>query len=285
MKLIIVSGLSGSGKSVALNVLEDMDYYCADNLPVTLLPEFAKQITSASEQYHGHAAVGIDARNISGEIEKIGAILQELKDSGIESEILYLEAEDDALLKRFSETRRKHPLSGKDTPLAEAIKKERKLLAPLASHADLRIDTTMSNVHQLRDMIRERITGKASRNISILFQSFAFKNGLPRDADFVFDARCLPNPHWIPELRPLTGLDKPVADYLADQAIVSAMFEEIRDYIDRWIPFFEAENRSYITVAIGCTGGHHRSVYLVNNLAQHFSSVRDNVQSRHRELQ
>jgi len=283
MKLVIVSGLSGSGKSIALHVLEDLGYYCIDNLPVGMLPGLAEQL----RQRPGHAdpvAVGIDARNLIDDLQRFPGILARLRQAGVDAEVLFLEAEDATLLKRFSETRRRHPLSSSDTPLAEAIVQERRLLEPVAGEARLHIDTTQTNVHQLRDLIRQRVAGTAEGHLSLLFESFGFKHGVPVDADFVFDVRCIPNPHWVPELRSLTGRDQPVVDYLEAHPEARQMYENIRDFLDTWIPRFEADNRSYMTVAVGCTGGQHRSVYMVERLSAHFRQQRSGVLSRHREL-
>lgn len=284
MKLIIVSGLSGSGKSVALHVLEDLKYYCIDNLPIGMLPSLADEIVRSNQNTNQWFAVGIDARNLSGELVSFPDALQALTDAGIESEIFFLEADDVTLLKRFSETRRKHPLSDDEVPLNEAILQERHLLEPVSSRADLRIDTSMTNIHQLRDIIRNRVQSSSKTQLSIQFQSFGYKHGIPVDADFVFDIRCIPNPHWVNELRQLTGKDKAVADYLERHEDVHTMYEDIWQFIDKWIGCFEADNRSYMTVAVGCTGGHHRSVYMVERLANHFREKRNGILIRHREL-
>ncbi|WP_455223299.1 RNase adapter RapZ [Kaarinaea lacus] len=284
MKLVVISGVSGSGKSNALHVMEDLDYYCIDNLPVGLLPAFAEQ-AQASNETITHAAIGIDARNLPNELHRFSYILGQLKNKGVVVEIIFLDAEDNILLKRFSETRRKHPLTEDEIPLIEAIQKERELLEPIASRADLYIDTSRTNIYQLRDLIKERITGSTSQNLSLLFESFGFKYGAPTDADFVFDARCLPNPHWEPELRPYTGLDQPVIDYLKQHSVVDEMFEDIKNFILTWMPRFEAENRSYLTVAIGCTGGQHRSVYLAHQLAKTLKQTHPNTHIRHRDME
>jgi len=284
MKLIIVSGLSGSGKSVALHVLEDLKYYCIDNLPIGMLPSLADEIVRSNQNTKQWFAVGIDARNLAGELVSFPDALQALKDAGIESEIFFLEADDVTLLKRFSETRRKHPLSDDEVPLNEAILQERHLLEPVSSRADLRIDTSMTNIHQLRDIIRNRVQSSSNTQLSIQFQSFGYKHGIPVDADFVFDIRCIPNPHWVNELRQLTGKDKAVADYLERHEDVHTMYEDIWQFIEKWIGCFEADNRSYMTVAVGCTGGHHRSVYMVERLANHFRQKRNGILIRHREL-
>lgn len=283
-RLIIVSGLSGSGKTVALHTLEDSGCYCIDNLPVTMLSAFGKHVTGLEPATVNHYAVGVDARNRMTDLEAFAGILAELETvTGTRPEILFLTADDDTLIKRFSETRRRHPLSTGDIPLADAIDRERRLLVPIQSRADLVIDTTATTLHQLRELVRERLIGH-SRDLSLLFQSFGFKHGVPSDADFVFDVRVLPNPHWEPHLRPLTGLDPAVGEYLSSHAEVETMFADIRDYLERWIPAFKRENRSYLTVAIGCTGGQHRSVYLSNRLANHFRDDTQDVSVRHREL-
>jgi len=281
MKLVIVSGLSGSGKSIALQVLEDLEYYCIDNLPINMLDALTNEITSAKHEY---VAIGIDARNVVSELDRFPEQIKHLEKNNIDCEIFFLEASDIALIKRFSETRRKHPLSDQETPLNEAIIQERYLLEPISSKADLRFDTSSTNIHQLRDLIKARVKKADDQSISIMFESFGFKHGVPINADFVFDIRCLPNPHWEAKLRPLTGLDKAVINYLDEFDEVKEMFNDIMDFMGKWIPRFEADNRSYITIAIGCTGGQHRSVYLVNKLAKSARNKHNNVLSRHREI-
>lgn len=285
MKLLVVSGLSGSGKSVALNTLEDLGYYCIDNLPLALVGELAWQLREDDSETEQRYAVGIDARNSPENLARFPELLEQLEDDGIEAEIIFLKADVDTLIKRFSETRRKHPLTGRSgVPLAEAIQKELALLAPVLEHADLVIDTTSTTLHDLRAIISNRLDRRDKRGLSILFQSFGFKHGLPKDADFVFDVRCLPNPHWEPSLRPLTGRDEPVAAYLSGFKDVTVMINYIRDFFVRWIPEMDKSNRSYLTIAIGCTGGQHRSVYIAEQLAAHFQAYLDNVVVRHREL-
>ena len=281
MKLVIVSGLSGSGKSIALQVLEDLEYYCIDNLPINMLSALSKEIILVKHEF---VAIGIDARNFSEELEAFPEQIKQLKNNNISCEIFFLEANNHVLIKRFSETRRKHPLSDKTTPLKEAIKQERLLLEPISSLADLRIDSSATNVHQLRDLIKARVKKADNQSISIMFESFGFKHGVPINADFVFDIRCLPNPHWVPELRALTGLDDAVVRYLDEHEDVADMLNDIMTFTAKWIPHFESDNRSYITIAIGCTGGQHRSVYLVNKLAILTKNKHNNVLSRHREI-
>jgi UPF0042 nucleotide-binding protein len=283
-KLIIVSGLSGSGKSITLDTLEDFGYYCIDNLPVELIEAFINQLAKPDHNLYDKAAISIDPRNQNINQAQLANISKQAKELGIACESLYLQADSETLLKRFSETRRKHPLTGIDHPLAEAMRLEKSILEPLASRADLVIDTTSTNVHQLRELIRERVGHKSKSGLSLFFQSFGFKHGAPLDADFVFDVRCLPNPHWEPSLRSFTGRDQPVAEFLANNPYVHPYLDDITGFLHRWIPLFEAENRSYLTVAIGCTGGQHRSVYLVEQLSKQFKQTRSNILVRHREL-
>lgn len=285
MRLLVISGLSGSGKSIALQVLEDQDYYCVDNLPLGLLPPFVKQlIGTAAQRNIANVAVGIDARNLAADLGRFGEILGDIRRLGIGCEVIFLTAVDSVLIKRFSETRRKHPLTRPGVALVEAIAEERALLAPIASSADLHIDTSNINVHQLRGLIRERVVQRRLPSLSMLFVSFGYKHGVPADADFVFDIRCLPNPHWDPHLRLRKGNDPEVVEFLEQQSGVMRMYEDIRGFLERWIPVFEEEDRNYMCVAIGCTGGQHRSVYLAEALARHFRQSRDNVLIRHREL-
>jgi UPF0042 nucleotide-binding protein len=287
MKLIIISGLSGSGKSVALHTLEDEEYYCVDNLPPALLPAFVKEIHRNPNSYQ-KAAVGIDARTNNVDIQSLPQFLRELRNSNadINEELVFLDADIDELIKRFSETRRRHPLSTKGLPLVEAINLERNLLSAVKEQADLVIDTTAMNVHDLRKLIITRVRPEATTTaLSVLFQSFGFKHGVPGDSDFVFDARCLPNPHWVPELRPLTGRDTEVISFLRQQPMAEKMLQSIIGLLETWLPCFEEEKRRYITVSIGCNGGQHRSVYLSEQLKNHFANKLERVSVRHRELQ
>lgn len=284
MRLVIVTGLSGSGKSIALNALEDEGYYCIDNMPVFLLVAFAVNLIDNPDERFQLTAIGIDARSDHSGFQEIPDLVQRLRKSDIECEIISLDAQDDILIKRFSETRRKHPLTDDNTSLAEAIKQEREILKPLMLSSDLSIDTSSSNVHQLRKTIRSRVAGTKEKHLSLQIESFGFKHGVPRDADFVFDVRCLPNPHWQPDLRPLTGKDQPVAEFLASQSDTQRMFADISTFIENWIPSFQADGRSYLTVAIGCTGGQHRSVYLTERLCDYFESKNITTIRSHREL-
>ena len=281
MKLVIISGRSGSGKSTALNLLEDEGYYCIDNLPVTLIPKLVEYLQGSPSQEHDLVALCIDARNMTKDLANLDILLNQ---THTQFDIVYLDADDDKLIKRFSETRRRHPLSNKYTALAEAINSEKKILEPIADRATLTIDTSEMSLHELRSTIKSRLVEKHGSGISILFQSFAFKRGIPVDADFVYDIRILPNPHWDQGLRAMTGLDKEVVTFLESHEEVTEMFTDIRDFLQKWLPDFELNNRSYITVAIGCTGGQHRSVFMAEKLAGHFSSLYHNVQVRHREI-
>jgi UPF0042 nucleotide-binding protein len=282
--MIIVSGLSGSGKSIALETLEDLHFYCVDNLPVKLLKPFAQEILAREDRLFRNTAVGIDARNFLDELQHFPSILADLRASGLAVEILYLQAADEILLKRYSETRRKHPLSVEGIPLLDAIRQERRLLEQIATHADLNIDTSHTNIHELRELVRSRLYDTPQGSVSILFESFGFKNGIPGDADFVFDVRCLPNPHWEPQLRHLTGRDDAVIEFLKQQSEVNDMIQDLRTFLEHWISCFETGSRSYLTIAIGCTGGQHRSVFIAEALTRHFKKIRRNVTIRHREL-
>lgn len=284
MKLIIVTGLSGSGKSTALHVLEDLGYYCVDNLPASLLPALAKEMVEQAELNYQQVAVGIDARNPPADLEQFVRIRHDLRESGILVEIFFFDADTPTLLQRFSETRRKHPLTSRGLLLPEAIAKERQLLEPLRASAQLCFDTTHTHQHQLRDLIVDRVGRRMGDVLSILFISFGYKHGIPADADYVFDLRCLPNPHWEPHLRPLTGHDRAVVNFLEKSPLVEVMYQVLESFIASWIPHFEADNRSYLTIALGCTGGQHRSVYVTERLGRHFRAQRPNVQIRHREL-
>ena len=284
MKLFIISGISGAGKSIVLHALEDLGFYCTDNLPVAMLPGFASEMVRGMSQRHHSAAVGIDVRNLSNDLSDFSATLDQLKDAGIDCQVVFLDADDATLIKRFSETRRRHPLTSDDTPLEEAIHQERLILEPIASQSHKVIDTSQTNIHQLRDLVKAQLGKGVSENIAILFQSFGFKHGIPVEADFVFDVRCLPNPHWNEKLRELSGRDPEVANFLGNEASVEKMFADISYFLQRWIPEFEGDNRNYLTIAIGCTGGQHRSVYFVERLAMHFTNQKFSTLTRHREL-
>lgn len=282
MKLVIISGRSGSGKSTALNVLEDLGYYCIDNLPVGLLPTLIEQ------QLHNEVdvdmAVSIDARNIPTDLANFSDIINNLDTSLFQLEIIYLDADPDTLLTRFSATRRKHPLTGPDVPLMEAINQEGGVLLHIADMADLTVDTTHLSMHQLRSMIKNRVVQKRGNEMSLLFESFGFKHGIPKNSDLVFDVRCLPNPYWDPQLRKYSGQDLPVINFLEAEQNVQDMFQHIDDFLKRWLPEFQDNNRTYMTVSIGCTGGQHRSVFMAERLFKHYQDQYNNVQLRHREL-
>lgn len=282
LRIVIISGRSGSGKSSALHVLEDLGFYCIDNLPITLLPDLIKQ--AEGEERLSRVAVSIDARNLPHSFTGIEQILHQLPSEEYQLDVVYLDASEEALLQRFSATRRKHPLTGEQVSLAEAIAAEKNLLTPIAQLADLRLDTTHLSVHELRSQIKQRVAPKTKSSIAILFQSFGFKHGVPIDADYVFDIRNLPNPYWDPALRDATGQDQSIIDFLQNEPQVKSMKEDLQRFIQRWLPTFIEANRSYITIAIGCTGGQHRSVYMAEQLAQAFKQHYPQVQVRHREL-
>ncbi|MDO6499756.1 RNase adapter RapZ [Photobacterium sanguinicancri] len=280
MMLMVVSGRSGSGKSVALRVLEDLGYYCVDNLPVNLLPQFIKTVENNQQDI----AVSIDVRNMptqSGEIQKILSSLS----SQLDVNVIFLDADDKELVKRYSETRRLHPLSRNNMSLEQAIQSESAILSDLKEHADLVIDTTKQSIHDLSETVRSRVLGRENRDLIMVFESFGFKHGLPTDADYVFDVRFLPNPHWVPELKPQTGLDLGVKEFLASHPEVNQLTNQIRNFVETWLPMLEKNNRSYLTIAIGCTGGQHRSVYIAQQLAEHFIHAGQQVQIRHRTLE
>lgn len=280
MKLIVISGRSGSGKSVVLRTLEDLGYYCVDNIPVSMLPTLTHAVVAEYDQI----AISIDVRNLPKDPATLTENLDFLPNN-TELTIIYLDASDDVLIKRYSETRRLHPLSKNDISLAGAIQKEKELLSPLYDKADLHLDTDKLSIHQLAELIRERILGKKSSRLVLVFESFGFKNGIPKDADYVFDVRFLPNPHWEPELKPFTGKDAPVQQYLGAQPLVSKVMWQIQNLIDTWLPHLERNNRSYVTIAIGCTGGQHRSVFMAESLANYFKLSHPDIQIRHRELE
>jgi UPF0042 nucleotide-binding protein len=277
MQLFLISGLSGSGKSIALKVLEDSGYYCVDNLPADLLAPLVEHLQTAG--YH-NIAVSIDVRSANS-VQRLPPLLEQIKQSGTDVHVLFLDAQADTLIKRFSETRRMHPLNDGVRTLPECVQHERELLAEISSIGH-RIDTTELNANALRAWIKQFINLDRAK-LTLLFESFGFKHGIPLDADLVFDVRCLPNPHYDAALRPLTGRDAPVIEFLEHTPSAQDMFGDIRDFVARWLPHYVADNRSYLTVAIGCTGGQHRSVYFAEKLARHFEHQQQ-VLVRHREL-
>lgn len=284
MHIVVISGRSGSGKSSALQLLEDIGFTCIDNLPVSLLPALISQVGQAPDAQTRLFAVGIDARNLGGDLQHFPKILASIYNPSTLATVVYLDASDAVLIKRFSETRRKHPLTNKNVGLKEAIKAEARVLAPIAEMADVTIDTSTLTLHELRRTVKKSVSTGQSESMALMFESFGFKYGAPQDADFIFDVRSLPNPHWRPDLRDHTGLELPVVEFLQQQPEVASMFDDIAGFLHKWIPSFQHNNRSYLTVAIGCTGGRHRSVYLTERLAQFFKPKFDNVQTRHRQL-
>ncbi len=283
MRVIIVSGLSGSGKSVALHVLEDLGYYSIDNLPVALLGNLADDFLSDPTRSE-KIAIGIDARNKTEDLQLLSEQITRLEGQGATCEVLFLQADEATILKRYSETRRKHPLANITDSLREAIRSERDMLAPVVNIADLIIDTTRTSIYELRDLIRERVASRDPHRLSILIESFGYKHGIPSDADFVFDLRCLPNPYWQPKLRPQTGLDAAVIEYLNSDPLAQQMHDDIITFVSGWLPHFENFSRSYLTVAIGCTGGQHRSVFMAEKLAATLRDTQRTISVRHHEL-
>ena len=283
MKIVVISGRSGSGKTTALHVLEDIGFYCVDNLPVTLLQQLITELARRVEPSIQAVAIGIDARNSVAQLDQLPSVLEALEQQGFDARVIYLDADDDTLFKRFSETRRRHPISDDNNTLKEAIERERDMLTPVAASASLILDTTQLTLHDLRDRIIVEVqAGKEA--MKILIQSFGFKNGMPTEADMVFDVRCLPNPHWVQGLRGQTGKDPEVQAFLASHDLVNKMIQDIASFLRSWLPQFAANNRSYTTVAIGCTGGQHRSVYITECLVAEFREDFNGVQARHREL-
>lgn len=281
MKLIIISGRSGSGKSTALRALEDARFNCIDNFPVELLPSLVNNALADPNRLNDNYAVCIDAR--SRNLDTFPEFLTGIDPERVDCEIIYLDALSGTLVKRFSETRRRHPLTNDDTDLLQAIEMEKTLLAGISNLADLNLDTTLMRGSELVEVVRDQIALQRNPGIAVLFRSFGYKFGVPVDADLVFDIRCLPNPYWVEDLRALSGADQAVIDYLTAQPEVDEMFDDIRRFLERWIPRFEADNRAYMNIAIGCTGGRHRSVFMAERLKAHFSGRFGSVLVRHRE--
>ena len=284
MKIFVVTGLSGSGKSIALNALEDEGFYCIDNLPVGLLLTVLRRLTERPVSQE--IAVGVDVRSGFEDLHNFGEVIEELRGRGHDITVMFLQAREAVLIKRYGETRRKHPLTHDGLPLVEAIREEKRILSEVAGFADLQIDTSQYSIHELSLLVRDRVSpGESENKLSILIQSFGFKNGLPLDSDYVFDVRCLPNPYWDVKLRSFSGLDQPVIDYLSQYPQVEEMYETLSDFLISWMPSLQQSNRSYVTVSVGCTGGRHRSVYMAqklgDKLAEHFG---DAVKIRHRDL-
>ncbi|HEY4144189.1 RNase adapter RapZ [Pinirhizobacter sp.] len=284
IRLVVLTGMSGGGKTVALRALEDLEFYCVDNLPAALIPQLVAAVSQGEHGPQTHIAVGVDVRNREADLSRMPSVLSDIAATGVEVHLIFLDSRDDVLIKRYSETRRRHPLSSEGLSLADAIARERKLLRPLSAIAERVLDSSELNVHQLRRLIATGYAA-ASDGMTLMFESFAFRRGLPLDADFVFDARCLPNPHWEARLRPLSGKDAPVREYLEQQPLVEQYFNDTVHWLENWLPQFEKDDRSYVTICIGCTGGRHRSVYLVEKLAEHFRNRRGSALTFHRELE
>jgi len=284
MRIIVVSGRSGSGKSSALHLLEDEGYTCIDNLPISMLPVLIEQVRNRDNAETVKLAIGIDARNIDSDLGSIPSLFESVKVSADMFRILYLDTSRDVLLRRFSETRRKHPLSDSDTGLQEAITEEDIILAPLASLADVTIDTSELSLHELRSIVKRELVGAESQGLAIQITSFGFKKGVPVDSDFIFDVRSLPNPFWDSSLRGLTGLDPEVRQFLESEPFVIDMENDIASFLEKWIPEIEKNNRSYLNISIGCTGGRHRSVYLAEKIADRLGRTFKNVHAQHRQL-
>lgn len=297
-RLTVVTGLSGSGKSVALHALEDEGFHCIDNLPANLSLGLIDNLLASPDEHYEKLAIGVDMRSERASTDNLTALLKALrKRQDLQVDVVFLDTDRNTLVTRFSETRRKHPLSSgtsssnsrsdsttSNRPLISAIDDEARLLDNIKQDADFVIDTSNLTLHDLRDIVRTYVLGDGDSALGVTFQSFGFKHGTPASTDFMFDVRCLPNPHWEPELRQFTGREDPIIEFLQNADDVNDMYEHIRDFLIRWLPLFDAENRAYLTVSIGCTGGRHRSVYLTERLAAHFSNSRDNVSIRHREL-
>ena len=284
MRLVVISGHSGSGKTSALNILEDAGYSCIDNLPASLLQNLISQLSKGPALRGKKLAVGIDARNLLGDLSTIAAILKKIRAEGVQVDVIFMYARRPDLVRRYSETRRKHPLSTNGISLMEAIELEDSLLAPIAKITNQKVDTTGLSQNQLRGLITKIVERDNVHYMSILFESFGYKRGLPENSDFIFDVRCLPNPYWKPELRHKTGLEPAVIQFLEAHVEVAAMLADIIGFLDRWIPKFHENNRSYLTISIGCTGGQHRSVYMANRLYMHYFELQNDVQVGHKEL-
>jgi UPF0042 nucleotide-binding protein len=284
MRLVIVSGLSGSGKSVALHLLEDVGFYCIDNVPAALLASVISQMVATGDPFYEKLAVGVDARSGASDLSSLPDLMQQFRSQGIRCEAVFLHADEDSLIRRYAESRRPHPLSTLGLSLREAIAKERELLGPVIACAELTIDTSHTSIYQLRDTIRGRVGLKTEPGLSILIESFGYKHGIPLDADFVFDLRCLPNPYWEVNLRPLSGRDPQVVEFLERQENVQRMHQDIAGFLDHWIPKYIDFSRNYLTIALGCTGGQHRSVYMAEKIAAGLSQKYPHVLIRHNEL-
>lgn len=284
MQLVIVSGLSGAGKTVALKQFEDLGWYCIDNLPLTLVQPLVEQALGHPAPRYEHVAIGIDARASSSEIEGFPQTVDSLRSQGVATRVLFLTAGPHAILTRYNETRRKHPLTSSEVNLSEAIRLEQRILQPIERLADETIDTSSLSLHELRFAIHARVPESGAAQLALTFLSFGYKHGLPEGVDFVFDARCLPNPYWVPELRAMTGRDAAVARYLDARPEVVEYATAVQAFLARWLPVFRDQGRPYVTVAVGCTGGRHRSVYLAERLAHDLRNATLTVAVRHREI-
>ena len=288
MELVVVSGLSGSGKSVALAMLEDLQWYTLDNVPARLLALVVGELVDSEDTKFERLAIGLDARPRAEDLPVIRKLMEDLRERGLRCQLIYLHAAENVLVQRYLDTRRRHPhtpAQAGDRTLASAIQYEQELLAPLVESADLVLDTSATSVHELRDIIRNKVADQPRNQVALQFESFGFREGVPEDADFVFDARFLPNPYWEPQLRPLTGRDAPVAEFLTASPTVEAYIGDLTRFLGSWVGNIEAANRSYLTIAVGCTGGRHRSVYIVERLAEHFREAFPGVTVRHASLE
>ena len=283
-RLIIVSGLSGAGKTVVLNSLEDLSFYTIDNLPISLLSELISQFSKDDTDLPGLIAIGIDARNKKKYLDQLPEKIKSFLNKRVKIELIYIDANDEILTKRFSETRRKHPLSSDQMSLLDAIHKEREITLEISQVSDLHIDTSFMQLKELRDIVCERIARRKKSILSLQLISFGYKNGIPKDSDFIFDLRCLPNPYWEKFLREYSGKDEPVIEFLLKQKSVTQMLSDLEIFLERWLPRFEMDNRSYLTIGFGCTGGHNRSVFIVEQLAKKFVREQRQVIIRHRDL-
>ncbi|MCP5143351.1 MAG: RNase adapter RapZ [Gammaproteobacteria bacterium] len=283
-RFIVVSGVSGAGKTIVLHALEDFGFYCVDNLPIGLLTTFADEVTRGDMPHLNEVAIGVDARSPESSLAQFPATLAAIQERGISAELLFVSADDATLVRRFSETRRRHPLSGGNVSLQSAMQRERAMLEPLRELADLCIDTSELDVHKLRELVQAEVAKRPPGRMAVQVISFGYKNGVPQDADFIFDMRCLPNPHWDPALRGFTGRDQPVIDYLEQAPIVGELLDTLIGFLDSWLPRFEAGDRSYMTIGIGCTGGRHRSVFMAESIARHLHARHINCLIRHRDL-
>ena len=282
MHIIIVTGLSGSGKTLALNTLEDQNYSCIDNLPPELLPQL---LDSAESEQRQKIAIGVDIRSGTEKIQALPQIIANIKSRHQHIDIVYLYAATTIIKKRYNETRRRHPLSSGKQSLADSLEAEKKILDGISNIADLRIDTSKTDIYQLSHIIKQRLCKNHIQGMSLMFQSFGFKHSAPSDSDFMFDVRCLPNPYWVNDLREFSGQDQPIQEWLKKHDSVQKMIMDISHFLKNWIPSFEENQKAYMTISIGCTGGHHRSVYITEQLAHIFAKkYHKNTLIYHREL-